>query len=170
MTYKSVFYNVSDRTLQLLCDAIGIKLNEIARKDEIKTKIKNGFYIINLDDGDDGDGSGNGTHWVCFYVVNKFALYFDSFGLPPPDDIRHYLRTKTIVAYPNQIQDIRSEACGYFCIDFIHYFNQFFPSSLNSREKIGLHMSRYGRDYDYNNRANNEQVLKTRIRVILQGA
>ena len=38
-------------------------------------KIKNGAYVINLDECHD-----IGTHWVALYVNNKTLIYFDSFG------------------------------------------------------------------------------------------
>ena len=37
-------------------------------------KIKDGAYIINLDEYSD-----IGTHWVAFHVQNKYITYFDSF-------------------------------------------------------------------------------------------
>ena len=39
-------------------------------------KIKDGTYIINLDEYSD-----IGTHWVALYVQNNNANYFDSFGV-----------------------------------------------------------------------------------------
>ena len=38
--------------------------------------IKNGAYIINLDEYSD-----IGTHWVALYMNNKTVTYFDSFGV-----------------------------------------------------------------------------------------
>ena len=38
--------------------------------------VKNGAYVINLDEYHD-----IGTHWVALYVNNKIAIYFDSFGV-----------------------------------------------------------------------------------------
>ena len=37
-------------------------------------KIKNGAYVINLDEYSD-----IGTHWTALYVNNKTVTYFDSF-------------------------------------------------------------------------------------------
>ena len=37
-------------------------------------KIKDGAYIINLDEYAD-----IGTHWVALHVQNKYITYFDSF-------------------------------------------------------------------------------------------
>ena len=38
--------------------------------------VKNGAYVINLDEYHD-----IGTHWVALYVNNKTITYFDSFGV-----------------------------------------------------------------------------------------
>ena len=75
--------------------------------------------VINLDDED-----GSGTHWVC--VVNskdsKYVLYYDSFGVPFIDPkIYTFLKTskKKILYNQNQIQDITSVLCGYYCLKII---------------------------------------------------
>ena len=39
-------------------------------------KIKDGAYIINLDEYSD-----IGTHWIAWYVQNNDATYFDNFGV-----------------------------------------------------------------------------------------
>ena len=45
-----------------------------------------GVYNLDLD-----SKSGTGSHWVCYYTkpgVNKrTAIYFDSFGLDPPEEV-----------------------------------------------------------------------------------
>ena len=44
-------------------------------RDNLPEKIKNGAYVINLDEYSD-----IGTHWIALYVNNKIVIYFDSFG------------------------------------------------------------------------------------------
>ena len=57
-----------------------ININGVYAKDQIKKPLKDGFYIINLDNSD-----GNGTHWTALYKINDaFSLYWDSFEFPPP--------------------------------------------------------------------------------------
>ena len=88
-------------------------------KDNLPKKIKRKeFSVINLDD------SGNpGTHWVC--IVNDpkcdFVEYFDSYGIMPSAEIHNYLKTagKDIRYNDNQLQDIYSVRCGYFCCHYI---------------------------------------------------
>ena len=45
-------------------------------RDNLPNKIKNGVYVINIDEYSD-----IGAHWVAWHVNNKTATYFDSFGV-----------------------------------------------------------------------------------------
>ena len=54
----------------------GVAFNGVYSKDNLPDKIKDGAYIINLDEYSD-----IGIHWIALYVNNKTVTYFDSFGL-----------------------------------------------------------------------------------------
>jgi len=84
---------------------------------------KSGSYIINLQDFEDGEG----THWTCFKIFdNGKCCYFDSFGFPMPIEISKFLMPFKPIAQSNRhIQYIQSEKCGYFCLAFIKYFDDF---------------------------------------------
>ena len=81
-------------------------------------KIKDGTYVINLDEYPD-----IGAHWVALYIHNDDVTYFDSLG------VEHIL--KVIKAFINRslsittnifrIQAYDSIICGYFCIGFIDF-------------------------------------------------
>lgn len=79
-------------------------------KDELPKPIKNGWYIINLQNFNEGDG----THWTCF-KYGKIIEYYDPFGFPPPIEVMR-LAKGDIKWSPKQIQDIKSTACGWYCI------------------------------------------------------
>ena len=65
---------------------------------------------MNLD-----DTSGNGTHWVAWFKRGNDNFYFDSFGLPPPTELKNYLNRG--VFYPTeQIQLRQAVICGYLCL------------------------------------------------------
>ena len=51
------------------------RFNGVYSRDNLQ-KIKDGAYIINLDECSD-----IGTHWVALYVQNNDVTYFDSFGV-----------------------------------------------------------------------------------------
>ena len=55
--------------------------------------VKNGVYVINLDEYHDF-----GTHWVALYVNNKTVTYFDSFGVEHiPREIMKFIARKKII-------------------------------------------------------------------------
>ena len=156
------FAETSDQFLLTLADMLNIKVNQIKTKDNFVGKMKNGYYIINLD-----DVTGPGTHWTCMRCIDDIVLYFDSFGLPPPKDIVKFGRKRKIIYSADQIQDIMSEACGYYVLDFMHFFNQYKDKDLNTAVKIGHKLTKYLLPYDSNVREGNEKVLSDRIKKIL---
>ena len=82
------------------------------------TEIKDGTYVINLDEYSD-----IGTHWVAMYVRNNDVTYFDSFGVEHiPKEIKAFVhRSWSITTNIFRIQAYDSKMCGYFCIGFIDF-------------------------------------------------
>ena len=79
--------------------------------------IKNGAYVINLDEYHD-----IGTHWVALHVNNKTATYFDSFGVEHiPKKIMKFIDRKNVITNIYRIQAYDSIMCGYFCTGFINF-------------------------------------------------
>ena len=52
------------------------KFDGVYSRDNLPDKIKDGAYVINLDEYSD-----TGTHWVALYISNNDVIYFDSFGV-----------------------------------------------------------------------------------------
>ena len=50
------------------------RFNGVYSRDNL-SKIKDGAYVINLDEYSD-----IGTHWIALYALNNNVTYFDSFG------------------------------------------------------------------------------------------
>ena len=107
-------------------------------------KIKDGTYIINLDEYSD-----IGTHWVALYIHNIFVTYFDSFGVEHiPKEIKAFINNKNIKTNIFRIQAYDSIMCGYFCIGFIDFMlagktltefpNLFSPNNFNKNDDIIL--------------------------------
>ena len=95
-------------------------------------RIKDGAYIINLDEYSD-----IGTHWVALYVNNKTVTYFDSFGVEHiPKEIKKFIGNKNIIANIFRIQAYDSIMCGYICIRFIDFM--FNGNSLTDFTKLFL--------------------------------
>ena len=77
------------------------------------TEIKDGAYVINLDEYSD-----IGTHLVALYAINNNVTYFDSFGVEHiPKEIKAFIdRSLSITKNIFRIQAYDSIMCGYFCI------------------------------------------------------
>ena len=52
------------------------RLSGVYSRDNLPDKIKDGAYVVNIDEYSD-----IGTHWIALYVNNKTVTYFDSFGV-----------------------------------------------------------------------------------------
>ena len=93
------------------------RFNGVISRDNLPNKIKNGAYVINLDEYSD-----IGTHWGALYVNNKSATYFDSFGVEHiPKEIEKFIGNKNIITNIFRIQVYDSVICGYFYIRFIGF-------------------------------------------------
>ena len=92
------------------------RFNGVCSRNNLQ-KIKNGAYIINLDEYSD-----IGTHWVALYVNNNSVTYFDSFGLEHiPQEFKTFINNKNIKTNIFRIQAYDSVMCGCFCIGFIDF-------------------------------------------------
>ena len=115
MPFKS---NVlSDIEIEEILKSQGIKVN-VCMKDELPTKLKQGFYVVNLQ----SSTVGSGTHWTALYYSSKHSYYFDPFGVIAPVEVEQKLNEYTF--NNKQIQNLISTACGYYCIAFIIFMNE----------------------------------------------
>ena len=109
------------------------------------SKIKDGAYIINLDEYSD-----IGTHWVALYVHNNDVTYFNSFGVEHiPKEIKSFInRSLSIKTNIFRIHAYDSIMCRYFCIGFIDFMlagktlteftNLFSPNNFKKNDDIIL--------------------------------
>ena len=130
------------------------RFNGVFSRDNLPNSIKNGAYVINLDEYLDIE-----THWVALYVNNKTVTYFDSFGVEHiPKEIIKFIgneqsssakaRNKNIITNIYRIQAFDSIMCGYFCVGFINfifsgnsltdYTSLFSPNYLKKNDDIIL--------------------------------
>ena len=62
------------------------KFNGVFSRDNMPKKIKDGGYVIKLDEYKDV-----GTHWIASFCKRSETAYFDSFGVEHvPEEIRIY--------------------------------------------------------------------------------
>jgi len=107
----------------MLANRMGLPVVWIGNKDNLPDKLKQGAYIVNLQDDEDADGNDlPGTHWTAFVVTDEGAAYSDSFGFPPPSQVQQFLRPLRPYSYTStQIQNIQSGHCGRYALFFIHF-------------------------------------------------
>ena len=73
------------------------RFNGVYSRDNLP-KIKDGAYVINLDEYSD-----IGTHWVALYVHNDDVTYFDSFGVEHiPKEIKAFINRPSPSASHNK--------------------------------------------------------------------
>ena len=118
------------------------RFNGVHSKDNLPNKIKDGAYVINLDEYTD-----IGTHWVALYVKNNNITYFDRFGVEHiPKETVKFIDRKNLIVNIFRIQAYDSIMCGYFCTGFINFMfkgktlddckNLFLPNDFKKNDDI----------------------------------
>jgi hypothetical protein len=121
-----------------------INFNGVYPKDLMKKPLKDGFYIVNLD-----DSTGEGTHWCALYKINDgFSIWWDSYGFPAPENIESLLHKYDY--NKKQIQDIDSTSCGFYCVAFI----LFMKNKQDKQKAFNTFIKLFG-----TNTVNNEIIL-----------
>ena len=93
------------------------RFHGVYSRDNLHNKIKDGAYVIDLDEYSD-----IGTHGIALYVKNNDITYFDSYGVEHiPKEITKFIMNKNIKTNIFGIQAYDSIMCGYFCIGFIDF-------------------------------------------------
>ena len=93
------------------------RFNGAFSRNNLPKKIKDGAYVINLDEYADV-----GTHWIALFCNRNKTVYFDSFGVENvPGDIKKFIGNKNIKANIFRVQTNDSVMCGYFCLRFIDF-------------------------------------------------
>ena len=116
------------------------RFNGVYSTDNLRNKIKDGAYVINLDEYSD-----IGTHWIALYIKNNIFTYFDSFKVEHiPKEIKKFIKNRNIKKNIFRIQAYDSIMCGYFCIaciDFMlkgkrltQYTNAFSPNDFKKND------------------------------------
>ena len=109
-------------------------------RDNLPDKIKDGAYVINLD-----EYFYSGTHCIALYENNKTVTYFDSFGIEHiPKEVKTIIGNRNIITNIYRIQKYDSITCGYFCNGFTDfmgksltdYTNLFSPNNFKKNDDI----------------------------------
>ena len=90
------------------------RFNGVYSRNNLRKIIKNGAYVINLDE--------YANVGFALYVKNNEVIYFDSFGVEHvPKEIKKFIGNKDIEINIFRIQAYNSMMSGYFCIGFIDF-------------------------------------------------
>ena len=93
------------------------RFNGVFSRNYLLKKLKDGAYVINLDEYADV-----GTHWIALFCNRNEIVYFDSFGVEHvPKEIKEFASNKNIKANIFQVQANDSVMCWYFCMGFIDF-------------------------------------------------
>ena len=93
------------------------KFNGVYSRNNLPKKIKDGAYVINLDEYPDVD-----THWIVLFCNRSEVAHFDSFGVEHlPEEIKEFVGNKNIITNIFQVQANNSVMRAYFCIEFINF-------------------------------------------------
>ena len=124
-----------------ICGIQGLRVNSAFSRDNLP-RIKNGAYVINLD-----DKQNKRTHWISLFFDRNTAVYFDSFRTEYiPQEVLNKIKDKSITHNIFRIQDDDSTMCGFCWIAFIEYIdagktlldytNLYSPNDYKKNEKI----------------------------------
>ena len=109
---------MSNYDLLKWCEYLLIPINNVLSREESSPhNHKQALFIYNLE-----PSYMSGSHWVATYVKNGIINYFDSFGMPPFQEIVNHAKRKnmTLVHQSDQIQNLMTTTCGYFCLYFLN--------------------------------------------------
>lgn len=122
-------------------------------RNNLPTLLRSKFYIVNLD-----STKGPGTHWVLLYAVRPTEIYyFDPMGIPyPPKEVLERMKaSKKKSDFNNSdVQTLRSESCGYFCMMLADMLMQ--EPTKPFKDVVDSHF----KSSSLQDRKNNEGVLK----------
>ena len=70
------------------------KFNDVYSRNNLPKEIKDGVYVINLDEYAD-----IATHWIALFCNRSEIVYCNSFGVEHvPDEIEEFIGNKNIIA------------------------------------------------------------------------
>ena len=113
---------MSNYDLLKWCQYLNIPINNVLSRDESSPhNHMQALFIYNLE-----PSYMSGSHWVATYVKNGIINYFDSFGMPPFQEIVNHAKRKnmTLLHQSDQIRNLLTTTCGYFCLYFLNEMNK----------------------------------------------
>ncbi len=156
-----ILYNmITNFDIEEIAKGLKLPIIGVFSKDKLPQKRSVGSYYINMEDHD----KGSGTHWVFARIFpTGFACYFDSFGISPPEQVRDFLKPFAPFPFSNrQIQDIKSENCGRYCILCDYFFTHQVKSKLKTNDMVAECFDDFLNSWSIDTKTN-DKILKERI-------
>ena len=115
------------------------RFNGVFSRNNLPEKIKDGAYVINLNEYADV-----GTHWIALFCYRNEIVYFNYFDVSK--EIKKIVGNKNIKANLFWLQANNSVMCSYCCIGFIDFMlvgkkltdfmNMFSPHDFEKNDDI----------------------------------
>jgi hypothetical protein len=139
---------LSDYELKTICNNLNIKLVGVYMKDQLITPLKEGNYIMNLQNHNE-----HGSHWTCFIKHRNDIYYHDSFGvIMPQNEYDIFLLEHDNIYYNTmQKQDLDAVSCGWWCI-FLYIMNK-------TKGPMTKRFSNFNKLFNKDNIKKNKQLL-----------
>ena len=92
------------------CQYLKIRIKNVLSRDQnVPNNHKLGLFIYNLE-----PSYMSGSHWIATYVKDNVINYFDSYGMPPFQELVNHAKRKnlTLLHQNQQIQNLYTTTCG----------------------------------------------------------
>jgi hypothetical protein len=150
-SYKLTTLTNSD--LYSIAIKLKIKLVMICMKDELPSDLKEGNYIINLENSNQ-----LGSHWICFIKDKNNIYYYDSFSMVPPQNAYDiFIKNVDNIYYIDKHdQNLDATSCGWWVISFLYFMN-------NTNSPMLDRMKKFDKKFNNKKTIDNEIDLKKYI-------
>jgi len=102
---------LNDLEVKQLADELGLHIH-IYEYDLLPKHLPIGNYIILL-------GKVNG-HWMGLHVLKHTAAHYDSFGVPPPEEVVKAIGRRILFFSTPEEQTLNSNHCAQYCLRFLY--------------------------------------------------
>ena len=124
---------LTNSDLYSICIKLKIKLVGVFMKDELEDNLKEGNYIINLENSDQ-----SGSHWTCFIKNKDNIYYYDSFGVVPVQNLYNISVKNSLNLYyiDKHDQNLDATSCGWWVVSFLYFMNTTKGNMLDRMKKF----------------------------------
>ena len=114
---KNGIFNAASSFNKLWNTKVLWKWTKVCSRNNLPKKIKDGAYVIDLDEYVDVH-----THWIALFCNRSEIVYFDGFGVEHvPEEIKEFAGNENIISKIFRVQANHSVMRGYYCIGFIDF-------------------------------------------------